>query len=121
MTNNILDLDSEVQTKSKYLLKFGWLSGLIPLIGGWTIFFVWLICATLNIKEGINTLPFIGFYWIIICFFIAIAGLISLVLYSIINRNNLHLEISYALLVILVNIPCVFLIIYLFEQFGGMG
>lgn len=99
-----------MKRKKKYLLKISLLSGLIPLLGGCLIFLIWLSGRHFNATD-LPELAIAGFFWIIICFFIAIFGLLILGIYTFINRKNLHVGMLITLLVILLNIPSVFLIL----------
>lgn len=95
---------------NELLLKLSFLSGIIPLIGGWGIFLTWLLGRYLNASD-FKKLEGIGFMWMIICFFVATAGLFLLLVYVIINRDNLHREMLIVLVVILINIPSVVIIL----------
>jgi hypothetical protein len=99
-----------MQDKYRILYKISLLSGILPLTGGWLLFLTWL-GARHYYAVDLEQLAIIGFFWIIICFFVAIAGLISLLFYVIINARNLHFRMIIAVVVILINIPSVFLIL----------
>lgn len=116
---DILDHDNRVEVlKKEFLLKYSRYSGLIPLVGGWTIFFLWLVAWSLESEHSIKFAA-AGLYWILFSIVIAGAGLLSIIAYTIINKENLHTSIWYALGLILINIPCVFLIIHLVFELGG--
>lgn len=99
-----------MKTKANILLKLSFLSGAIPFIGGWGIFITWLLGRYLNASD-FQSLEMLGFMWMIICFFVAIGGLLILLLYVLINRNNLHKSMLITLLVILINIPSVAIVL----------
>lgn len=101
-----------IALKDKYriLFKISFLSGAIPFLGGWIIFLLWLAGRYL-LAADFENLVILGFFWIMICFFVGCAGLLVLASYVIINRHQLHVRMLLALIVILINIPSVLLII----------
>ncbi|MCT4582875.1 MAG: hypothetical protein N4A35_15795 [Flavobacteriales bacterium] len=105
--------------KAKILLKISFLTGAIPFLGGWGIFFTWLIGRYSNASDFYR-LEMVGFMWMIICFYVAIGGLILLLLYVILNRRNLHKSMLITLLVILINIPSVAIVLDWQKSVAGM-
>lgn len=99
-----------MQDKYRILYKICLLSGILPLIGGWLIFSIWL-GARYFYAVDLALLSITGFFWLIICFFVAIVGLILLLFYVIVNARNLHFRMLIAVAVILINIPSVFVIL----------
>ena len=99
-----------MKTKGELLLKLSFLTGAIPLVGGWGIFLTWMLGRYLNASDFENLEP-LGFMWMIICFFVAIGGLFLLLIYVVLNRNNLHKKMLIVLTVILINIPSVAIIL----------
>lgn len=92
------------------LLNTSWNIGLIAFAGGWTIFLLWAGGRYIGAWD-FDILVFIGFYWLIIFFWLACFGLLLLIVYSIINRKNLHRKILSAGILLLINIPSVIIIL----------
>lgn len=101
-----------MKTKANILLKLSFLSGAIPFVGGWGIFILWIITKYLT-HENYWYFEYLGFDWIIICFFVALFGLFLLAIYRAINGGLWNKKILYTLITILINIPAVFIIIFL--------
>jgi hypothetical protein len=87
-------------------------SGKTLLIGGWTIFSIWLVGRYLFVYD-LEFLAFIGFLWVYFGFFVGVVAIILLIIYKILNFNSLHFSIGSTLLIILLNIPSVILILKL--------
>lgn len=101
-----------MKTQANILLKLSFLSGAIPFIGGWGIFFLWIITKYFT-HENYRGFEFLGLDWIIICFFIALIGLSLLTIYRAINGGVWNKKVFYSYIAILINIPAVIIIIFL--------
>jgi len=101
-----------METKNKILLKISWYIGLIAFIGGWTIFLTWSGGRYIGAWDYEN-LEKIGFLWMVGFFWLSLIALILLLIYTLINRKNLHLKMLFTGLIILVNIPSVLIILTL--------
>lgn len=96
--------------KYKLLLNTSWNIGLIAFAGGWTIFLLWAGARYIGAWD-FDILVFIGFYWLIIFFWLACFGLLALLIYTIINRKNIDRKILFAGILILMNIPSIMIIL----------
>jgi hypothetical protein len=85
---------------------------LVAFVGGWLIFLSWA-GGRYFVALDFTKLEFMGFFWMIAFFFLALLGLLLLAIYVVINRKNLHLKMLFTALMILINIPSVLLIIRL--------
>ena len=68
-----------MKAKAKFLLVISFLTGIIPFIGGWGIFLTWLIGRYSNASD-FQSLEMLGVMWMIFCVYVAIGGLILLLL-----------------------------------------
>jgi hypothetical protein len=96
--------------KSKNYIKFGFLSGLIPLIIGWLIFLLWLLARELYATD-LDKLVLYGIIWLYISFPVAIIGLITTIIFLKDNYPKYKGISIGTIILILVNIPSVILII----------
>ena len=87
-------------------MKWISLTGIIPFIGGWIIFLTWII-ARYQFALSLRSLETIGALWMIICFFIAIIGLIVFMFFLLSKRVKWKLKYVLVLFVIAINIPSV--------------
>jgi hypothetical protein len=94
-----------MKIKNPILMIIFFLSGAIPLIGGLIIFFTWLLARYLFVYD-FNDLEFIGIFWTMGSFFLAIAGLMLLLFYFAIYEYNKY--VLWTLMVILINIPALY-------------
>ncbi len=108
-----------MKAKAKFLLVISFLTGIVPFIGGWGIFLTWLIGRYSNASD-FQSLEMLGFMWMIFCVYVAIGGLILLLLYVVLNRRNLHKNMLITLLVILINIPSVAIVLDWQKSAAGM-
>lgn len=99
-----------MEIKHKILLKISWYTGLIALIGGWTIFLTWTGGRYFDARD-FEDLELIGFLWMLGFFWLSIIALLLLSTYILINRKNLHSKMLVTGLVILSNIPSVLIIL----------
>lgn len=84
-------------------------SGITLLLGGLLLFTLW-ICGRYLFVCDLEILAFIGFLWVYFGFFVGIIAILLLILYKLLNLNKNHLPVLPALIIILLNIPCVILI-----------
>ena len=99
-----------MEIKNKVLLKISWHIGLIAFIGGWAIFLIWSGGRYIGAWDFEN-LVIIGFFWMIGFFWLSLIALILLLIYIVINRENLHLKMLFTGFIILINIPAVLIIL----------
>ena len=96
--------------KNKLLIKISFLSGLIPMVVGWTIFLTWLLARDWCAKD-LRSLELYGILWLYISFPIAIIGLVTTIIFFKRNYPN-YKGLSFGgLMIILINIPFVVYII----------
>ncbi|MBK8968903.1 MAG: hypothetical protein IPM36_19965 [Lewinellaceae bacterium] len=107
-----------MSVRHKALLSISWNIGLIAFAGGWTIFLLWAGARYVG-AWNFEFLVFIGFYWLIIFFFLACFGLLALIIYTLINARNLHRKILFAGILLLINIPSVMIILPIQHDIGN--
>jgi hypothetical protein len=89
--------------KYGHLLSASYYIGIILLIGGWAIFILWMAGRYLYAID-LQILVLIGSQWLFFGFFVALIGLLFIIIYSVLNIRNLHWEIALNLL-LLISIP----------------
>lgn len=104
-----------MRPKKFKLFQFSWLTGWVALIGGWSIFFTWILVRYFWAKD-FKVLELIGFYWIEVFFVMCVFALLSLAVYVYDNRKELKLKMFFCFIVILLNIPSVFAILHLYQE-----
>jgi hypothetical protein len=96
--------------KFNFLFKTSLTIGLVALLGGWSIFFIWTGGRYIGAWD-FEFLEIIGFFWIAGFFWLSLFALLLLIIYIVLNRKNLHLKMLYLAILILINVPSVFVII----------
>ncbi len=107
--------NQEVKLKNPMLLKISWYIGLVAFIGGWIIFLSWAAARYLAAKD-IRELEIVGVMWLILFFWLSLLALILLLIYILKNQRNPHWKMIFTALMILINIPSVIEIIFLFDK-----
>jgi hypothetical protein len=91
-----------MQTKKSHWLRFCWNIGRTAFIGGWAIFLGWLI-SRYFFAEDFIVLELIGFFWLLGFFVVGTFALFLLGAYVFINRRQLHREVLFTTLMLLIN------------------
>lgn len=99
-----------MQTKKSHWLRYCWNIGFTAFIGGWAIFLAWIISRYFFAADFI-VLEFIGFFWLLGFFVIGTFALFLLGAYVFIKRRQLHREVLFTALMLLINLPSCFFIL----------
>lgn len=102
----------KIAIKNKIFLSISWYIGLIAFLGGWTIFLVWAGGRYIGACDFRN-FEIIGFFWMVAFFWLSLLALALLIVYVCMNRKYLHIKMLLTALIILINIPSVFIILSL--------
>jgi hypothetical protein len=96
--------------KGKTMLTISWYVGLTAFVGGWLIFLTWTACRYLFAFD-FDQLELVGFFWMVVFFWLCLLALALLIIYVLIHRKQLHKKMLYSALMILINIPSVLFIL----------
>ncbi|XOV94213.1 MAG: hypothetical protein ACFHWX_05810 [Bacteroidota bacterium] len=101
--------------KRKKLFWFSLATGILTLGGGTGIFILWWIVRAWFAIDY-TSLELYGLYWIFLSIPIALTGLITSSILISANPNNNTLRTSIPMVLLLLNIPAVFIILYLHSE-----
>jgi hypothetical protein len=96
--------------KEKIMLTLSWYIGLTAFVGGWLIFLTWTACRYFFAFDFF-LFEIVGFWWMVVFFWLCLLALGLLFIYILINRIQLHKKMLYSALMILINIPSVLYIL----------
>jgi len=96
--------------KEKTMLTISWYIGLTAFVGGWLIFLTWTACRYFFAFDFF-LFEIVGFWWMVVFFWLCLLALALLIIYVLINRKQLHKKMLYTTFIILINIPSVLFIL----------
>lgn len=108
-----------MQTKKSHWLRFCWNIGRTAFVGGWTIFLSWVI-SRYFFAEDFFVLALIGFFWLLGFFVVCTFAMFLLGIYVFINRRQLHREVFFTSLMLLINLPSCYFILEWHNQIEKM-
>jgi hypothetical protein len=95
---------------NNYFLIIPWYIGLTAFVGGWLIFITWT-ASRYFFAFDFFLFEIVGFWWMVVFFWLCLLALGLLFIYILINRKQLHKKMLYSALMILINIPSVLYIL----------